>query len=824
MKNIRFLKRTRINKILSVVYDYPLTILEAPMGYGKTTAVKNFIEAENLKSFWFTFPDLSNAEEAFWNRFTDEIIKIDAKAGLALKSSGLPSDAPQMEKVLQLLSGAISEKKFLMVLDDYQLARDIGLKKLIIQLAREELDGLHILLITRDTADIEFVELLSKGLCCILSRQHLKFTGPEITDYCRMMLDGITDEDLNKICEYTDGWISLIYIILLGLENGIPVGMSTTMEGMIEKTLFSPYSRDIQDFLLKLSFMEDFTAEQAEFVTENMNAKPILKKLNIENAFIYYDEKSRTYKIHTVFLDYLRLNQNLTVEEVCRLYSRLGVWYLGKQEFQTAYGYWNKAGQAEQVLSHMNNPQNIRDKLIKFDGADAMFDSTPRDVLFRYPLAYLLYIFHSVIQCKQNAVLGWKERLNELQLYYEQTDGIEENYRSSILGETLIVKKFTHFNHFIEMTASDKEIIRLLKGQNSCIMLRSYIFTYGSPQYLYVYFRNAGSFRDLSDMLAKYVEFTRFSNGCGTGSDSLALAEYALETGDFDNVEQNCLRAMEKAETMSQISIIACARFSLIRLRIIQGRISEALGLLEQVQRDAEKINLPFYNTTFDLCKGYIFASICQPERIPSWLQIGDMTAASLYYQGIAYNYLVHGKAVMASKNYLKLEALTGQYEKAFSVFSNRLGFIHNLIFKAVSLCNLSGTSTGAAALEAALNEARIDNIIMPFVESAPHIIEMLQLIVRGKPGDEYANRIFALCREYDLTIRKQSYHPVTLSQREIDILSLTADGLRRKEIAARLYISEETAKTHLKNIYQKLGASSKISAVKIAQDRGYLE
>ncbi len=824
MKNTRFLKRDRINKILSVVYDYPLTILEAPMGYGKTTAVRNFIEAENLKPFWFTFPDLSNSEEVFWSKFADEIIKIDAKAGLALKSSGIPSDAPQMEKVLQFLSDAISEKKFFMVLDDYYLARDIGLKKLIIQLAREELDGLHILLITRDTADIEFVELLSKGLCCILSRQHLKFTVPEITDYCRMMLDGITDEDLEKIYEYTDGWISLIYIILLGLENGFPVGMSTTMEGMIEKTLFSPYSRDIQDFLMKLSFMEDFTAEQAIFVTENMNAKPALKKLNRENAFIYYDEKSRTYKIHTVFLDYLRLNQNFTVEEVYRLYNRLGDWYIEKKEFQRAYGYWNKAGHVERVLTHMNNPQNIRDQLIKFDSADAMFNSIPRDVLFRYPLAYLLYIFQSIIQCKHNPVMGWKERLDELQLYYEQSDGIEENYRNRILGETLIVKKFTHFNHFVEMTASDKEIIRLLKGQNSCIMLRSYIFTYGSPQYLYIYFRDAGSFRELSDILSKYIEFKSFSNGCGTGSDSLALAEYALETGDFNNVEQNCLRAMEKAETMSQISIIICARFSLIRLRVIQGRIAEALGLLEQMQRDNEKNNKPFPNTTFDLCKGYIFASICQPERIPSWLQIGDMTAASLYYQGIGYNYLVHGKAVMASKNYLKLEALTGQFEKAFSVFSNRLGFIHNLIFKAVSLCNLSGTSTGTAVLEAALNEARIDNIIMPFVESAPHIIEMLQLIVRDKPGDEYANRIFALCRKYERTIKEQAYHPITLSKREIDILSLTAEGLRRKEIASRLCISEETAKTHFRNIYQKLGASSKISAVKIAQDRGYLE
>jgi LuxR family maltose regulon positive regulatory protein len=34
--------------------------------------------------------------------------------------------------------------------------------------------------------------------------------------------------------QYTDGWVSFIYIILLGLENGVPVGLSTTMEEMDE--------------------------------------------------------------------------------------------------------------------------------------------------------------------------------------------------------------------------------------------------------------------------------------------------------------------------------------------------------------------------------------------------------------------------------------------------------------------------------------------------------------------------------------------------------------------------------------------------------------
>ena len=364
--------------------------------------------------------------------------------------------------------------------------------------------------------------------------------------------------------------------------------MSTRIEEMVEKALFASYERNIQDLLLKLSIMEEFTAEQAEFVTGNENARPVLKELNRKNAFVFYNEKDKTYKIHSVLLDYLRLKRNFSLEETCGLYSRLGDWYIEKQEFQMAYGYWNQAGQTERILSHLNNPQNHRNVLVKFSGVDEMFDNTPRDVLYQYPLAYLLHIFHSMLLGKQNAVLGWKERLDELQCHYKKLDGIDENYRNRILGEILIVRKFTYFNHWPQMIASDTEIARLLNGQNSQIVLRDYTFTLASPQYLYIYFRDAGSLREIADMLTKYVEFTGFFNGCGTGCDSLALAEYALETGDFGNVERNCLQAIAKAETMSQTNIIACAKFNLIRLRVVQGRLPEALKHLEQLQPEID--------------------------------------------------------------------------------------------------------------------------------------------------------------------------------------------------------------------------------------------
>ena len=109
----------------------------------------------------------------------------------------------------------------------------------------------------------------------------------------------------------------------------------------------------------------------------------------------------------------------------------------------------------------------------------------------------------------------------------------------------------------------------------------------------------------------------------------------------------------------------------------------------------------------------------------------------------------------MASKKYVKLEALTVQFKKQFSLYSNQLALIHNQIFEAVAVCNLHGISAGTDILETALNEARADDLVMPFVESAPHIMGMMQMIVQSNPDDEYLSRILALCRKYERRYRK---------------------------------------------------------------------
>jgi DNA-binding NarL/FixJ family response regulator len=61
------------------------------------------------------------------------------------------------------------------------------------------------------------------------------------------------------------------------------------------------------------------------------------------------------------------------------------------------------------------------------------------------------------------------------------------------------------------------------------------------------------------------------------------------------------------------------------------------------------------------------------------------------------------------------------------------------------------------------------------------------------------------------------------LSDRELEVLSLIAEGETNRGTAARLFISEATVKTHLLHIYEKLGVNDRAAAVATAYDRGLL-
>ncbi len=89
------------------------------------------------------------------------------------------------------------------------------------------------------------------------------------------------------------------------------------------------------------------------------------------------------------------------------------------------------------------------------------------------------------------------------------------------------------------------------------------------------------------------------------------------------------------------------------------------------------------------------------------------------------------------------------------------------------------------------------------------------RIVVREVPVAAPANGAFV--------VNAASIERLGLTPRELEILALIAEGLSNREISERLYVSENTVKTHSANLFTKLNARRRTQAVQIAKEAGVI-
>jgi LuxR family maltose regulon positive regulatory protein len=137
-------------------------------------------------------------------------------------------------------------------------------------------------------------------------------------------------------------------------------------------------------------------------------------------------------------------------------------------------------------------------------------------------------------------------------------------------------------------------------------------------------------------------------------------------------------------------------------------------------------------------------------------------------------------------------------------------------VLTALAYHRLGRTAESRAALSRALALAAPGGSKLPFLEPGHIMLELLSGMPVDEPSGLFVQSVKSSLEHGDLhngATRSQRLPEEPLTNRELDILVLVSERLRNKEVAARLFVSSETVKTHLKNIYRKLGVSNRSQA-----------
>ena len=155
----KILSRARINRQLDQILAYPLTVLRAPMGFGKTTAVREYFHTRRLEPIWLSLLGSNGSMAYCWERLTSRIDQRNPKMAGKLQELGFPENAPQQAKIVSLICEQKYQEPTVLVIDDYQLIDCRETASLITLIVGERVENLHIVLLARDTPRLPVADL-----------------------------------------------------------------------------------------------------------------------------------------------------------------------------------------------------------------------------------------------------------------------------------------------------------------------------------------------------------------------------------------------------------------------------------------------------------------------------------------------------------------------------------------------------------------------------------------------------------------------------------------------------------------------------------------
>lgn len=344
------LTRSRIEARLAANLDYPLTVVQAGTGYGKSTALAS-LAAAGHELFWYTISEPDRDPLLFLVHLLSTFGEYGKTALVSLETSGGQVDPAALIPLLNSITRR-AKGEVILVLDDFHLVRDVvEILELIKKLVDYCPPCLHVILSTRQMPESpDLNRWRVKGMLLLIGSGELAFTTDEIETLFRDKFHyPITVDQAQALALETEGWAIALQMIWQGIQTGIVPNLETALQKLPSALdrLFDYLSLEVlarqpaylQRFLLTTCVLRELKAPACDALLETHDSQSILHHLHEINFFVDLTG-DETYRYQHLFQDFLLNQLGKQPEEKLALH-------------RCAALYFDQAGHPEEALHHL---------------------------------------------------------------------------------------------------------------------------------------------------------------------------------------------------------------------------------------------------------------------------------------------------------------------------------------------------------------------------------------------------------------------------------------------------------------------------------------
>lgn len=851
--NKNIISREKLLVRLLHAQECRLTLVTAPAGYGKTTAVLDWLGKCGLPSAWVSLDSHDNDPMTFWQYVCTSLEDI---TGGIIKDTEYVFSSQELMKAnihIDILIDRLMEVQsdFLLVLDDLHLINApsilLGLSYLIDYLPTK----MHLIFISRTLPELELAKHRIKWQAQRLAEEDLRFNKEEISQFYQARGYSLPDDDVKKVERYTEGWAAAMVAVAMSMETDCgssdAVAALTRSSRDIEQYLKDEVIRTWQPerkvFAIKTCILYTLSETLCDAVTEDSNGRRMLKEISEGSGFlIALDVQKQEYRYHNLFKSFLyKLLCETSPEIIPCLYIKAGLWFQEQNLLPEAIEYFLN-GQAykqafeliEHKIDHLIHKNDFGRLLSWIERLPTEY----RDNSFKSAVIYAL--FHAETG-QYDLSRQWVKKMKKLKedRQYAFIPGWNGYSRTvcTLVEANLLIREgnVKYLSLLFSATETNKDRYYKMSEYNDFNTVD--IYFYRCPINLL-----AVLFGEDPDKYERMTESYRGMISKNPGYAPLGIGEYLYESNRLEESLPYLLRAIDEAESVSCPGALVPAMVDIARIKRAKGDLQGAFEVISQCKNRLQSIGKAHWNYLLQAFRCQLSMDVGDVIAIDEWFVLCRLNIFSEVNRAREFELIVYARVLIVKDRTHDAEILL----RRLLSFTEENGRLHSRV-EVLNLMALLAFKNNHLRLalryiDESLQIGMKEGYVRSYLDELSPMAQILRAYIksRGKQFDAYllnerktsAASLLKQLRD-GLPQTAEAGKEVAagaaekildqLTAQEKKVLELMVNASTNNEISDKLGISLRTVKTHTGNIYGKLGLKNRAQCVKVVRELGLL-